>query len=208
MRFNTFSILALIALIFIPLTSIHAAEVEAQESALSDKAQKAVEAYEADLAEAAEDYGKEVLKARDKVTKALDSEVKALTRKGDLEAALGVNAKIETINDAVVTDLFGNVIPARGSVEARLRSGLIGKAIQRVGVPGVYTFSKDGTVTFSSPGRKDSKAMWAFAGDRNSMYIIWPSAWWDKISVEKDSFVMTNCEGKKWKCEPAKADKK
>lgn len=93
--------------------TLSAVEAEKPEIKLSVSAERAVGKFEDDLAKAKREFDAAVAKAKGKLGKALDSEMKRVMKKGDLEGAQQVAAlkeQLESRTGFESVDLLGNVL--------------------------------------------------------------------------------------------------
>jgi hypothetical protein len=85
-----------------------------KEPKLTPATQRAVTTFEKDVAKARADFDKDVQKAKDKMAKSLETEMKSVMRKGDLDGATVIKAlqeKLAARTGLEKTDILGKVIP-------------------------------------------------------------------------------------------------
>ena len=95
---HPFQVIMLLCAVFM----LHAADLEKPEVKLSFNAQRALDGYTRDTGRLQDSFDKDKAKLTDNVVKALEKELDATTKKGDLTGALAIKAKIDELNPGLV----------------------------------------------------------------------------------------------------------
>ena len=95
---HPFQVIMLLCAVFM----LHAADIEKPEVQLSFNAQRALDGYTRDTEKLQDSFDKDKAKLTDTVVKALQRELDATAKKGDLTGALAIKAKIDELNPGLV----------------------------------------------------------------------------------------------------------
>ena len=169
---HPFQVIMLLCAVFM----LHAADLEKPEVQLSFNAQRALDGYTRDTEKLQDSFDKDKAKLTDNVVKALEKELDATTKKGDLTGALAIKAKIDELNPGLV------FVESKPKVAVALIEAVEGKWFVTMdrGYTSPWVFTSKGRTIVS----KDNRGTYSSKGD--TILINWVNGLSESFTVNAE----------------------